>query len=238
MSLKILDNLDIIIYSDNDLDNIKVCIQSLSKNTKNFNLIIVDSNSKDGSIEYFKSQNLNHLITSNKKIGKADAINYGIRSSNNKWIAIIDSSCIINDSSWLEKLSEFTIDTRVGIIEACINFKSSLYFSGLSFCLINRQCLNEIGYFDKYFLLGWELDFFTRIEWSWWKTVYSFDTDLKIKNPTSLEGCMETDINLFRKNIPDILLSKYNKSYLEKTLIQNIWRRNNKRKQFLLGENY
>jgi len=82
----------------NSLSNIKVLYKSLKEQTdKNFDWIIADGNSEDGTIDYLKNINdLNIILSIKKDIGIYDALNRAIKLSSNKYYVVIGSDDIFN----------------------------------------------------------------------------------------------------------------------------------------------
>ena len=79
------------------------------------NLIIVDSNSNDGTIKYVKEFqdenpdiNITIIIEKERK-GKAHALNMALENVNSKYVIISDSDCFIPEDSIKKSLKYFTI---------------------------------------------------------------------------------------------------------------------------------
>ena len=92
------DLISVIIPTYNSEKYIVNCIQSvLCQTDKNFEIIIIDNNSIDRTIEKVKQFNSKKIfiyyIKNNGNISKSR--NLGINQSNGKWIAFLDS-----DDSW------------------------------------------------------------------------------------------------------------------------------------------
>jgi len=178
----IADGVDIVVLNYNGKDKLERCIDSIKHNTDGeYSLIIVDQNSRDGSKEWMIENHIaSHLILNKRNVGVAEGKNLAIRGSNHPWIAFIDSDIEIVDPNWLDKMWNYTIDRKVGLIEARVKTVTpNEQYSGFgrtSFCMIRRQCLNEIGHFDKRFFLREDIEWGARLEWSWWKRAYCFDT--------------------------------------------------------------
>lgn len=234
------DTVDIVVLNCNNNGVIKRCIDSIKNNTDDsYNLIVVDQNSKDGSREWLRdSKAVSHLILNGKNAGIARGRNQGIKVGRCPWIIFIDSDIEIKDPMWLDKVWNYTIDNRVGMIEVRMKErdweKGKWQFSKTHFCLIRRQCLNEVGHFDKRFIVAPDMDWLARLEWSWWKTAYCYDTDIfHLAGATKLTGCMEDVFHDLTKIETDLLNTKYTSVFLENTLNVNSKRRYEKEKVLL-----
>ena len=110
---------DIVILNCDNKGYIEKCLESVQKNTAGrFNLIVIDQNSTDGSREWLKSCGyVNHLILNDRNVGAWEGRNQGIRASKYRWIAFFDSDTEVNDPVWLDKMWNYTHDSKVGMIE-------------------------------------------------------------------------------------------------------------------------
>lgn len=95
----------IILITNNNLDYTKLCIESIRAFTKNvaYDLIVIDNNSADDTVEWLKSQNDLIVIQNSSKIGFAKACNQGINVSNGEEIVFLTSDIILTHN-WLYNL--------------------------------------------------------------------------------------------------------------------------------------
>ena len=94
----------VIIPVYNDLDRLKLCLDSLSAQTyptSCYEIIVVDNNS-DVSIETVTSNFANVILTQEKQVGSYAARNKGISLAKGEIIAFTDSDCIPY-ADWIEK---------------------------------------------------------------------------------------------------------------------------------------
>jgi GT2 family glycosyltransferase len=105
--------LSIIIVNWNGKELTKSCIESIvltnreRVENKEFEIILIDNGSDDGSAEYFKSLNLPvKLITNNSNIGYAPACNTGMKKANGKYILLLGNDTIVLNEA-LEKCITF-----------------------------------------------------------------------------------------------------------------------------------
>ena len=77
----------IIVPNFNGKNFLKRCLDSiLSQSYKNYEIIVIDGNSDDGSVELLKTYGNKIQWVSEKDKGQADAINKGIKISSGEWI--------------------------------------------------------------------------------------------------------------------------------------------------------
>ena len=240
--MQIADVVDIVILNCDNDGYIQKLIEGIRKYTEGpYKLIVIDQNSKDGSKEWLKKDSgVSHLIFNKKNIGTSEGRNQGVRVGKSEWIAFIDSDIEIEDKDWLDKIWNYTIDHKIGFIEAKVvlnNWNSNIeVFTGMSFCLVRRRCFNEVGYFDKRFLIGGELDWFARLEYSGWVTAYCPDTRILHHNHITMESSLGDKQEKYQDERDRLLWYKYTKEFLRQTLFVNADRRLRKQKELITNE--
>lgn len=172
----------IITLTYNKLDTAtKPYLESLYKYTdeNTFDLIIVDNNSTDGTLEYIKMfmkqySNIS-LICNTENLGYSKGNNIGIRSVINKnyeYIALLNNDILLTPN-WLEDtIAGFKLDRQLGLLSPRNNEKCKLtvnnYLSGykkylskfknklryvvtpfFSCVLIKKEVIDKIGLFDE-----------------------------------------------------------------------------------------
>ena len=76
----------ILIASFNNIDYLKLCLNSINKNSKyNHEIIIHVNDGSDGTLEYVKENNIKHTST-NKNVGLCTSINLAYKLSTKKYI--------------------------------------------------------------------------------------------------------------------------------------------------------
>lgn len=98
----------------NNVDNIKSAIESvINQNSKNFEYIIIDGKSDDGTLEiinqYYKTGDIS-LVISEKDKGIFDALNKGIQNSNGKYIGFLHSDDIFATNSAIHEITNVIIN--------------------------------------------------------------------------------------------------------------------------------
>jgi hypothetical protein len=94
------------------LDLIKLCLRSIRKHTPQpYQVIVVDNDSKDASLEYLHSVKWIHLIQRNgelKKMGSwahGSALDIGLEATGTEFFLALHSDVIVKDGSWLKVLT-------------------------------------------------------------------------------------------------------------------------------------
>lgn len=95
----------IIIPTYNRLQYTKLCIESIRKHTNNtdYELIVVDNHSTDGTIEWLKMQSDVRTIFNNENVGFLKGCNQGIEMAKGANILLLHNDTIVTHD-WLKKL--------------------------------------------------------------------------------------------------------------------------------------
>lgn len=127
--------LSIVIPNWNGKKFLEVCLNSLSKQTcKNFEIILVDNGSTDGSVEYVKTQFPSvRVIAHEKNMGFAVAVNAGIRTSNSELVFLLN-----NDTEVQENCVE-------EILKAVERYPDDSFFSCKMVSFYHRDILDGTG---------------------------------------------------------------------------------------------
>lgn len=96
----------VIIPNWNGLEMLKICLPSLKKQTyQNFEIIVIDNGSSDGSVEYIKKSFPEVIIIKlSYNSGFAPAVNMGIKRARGEYIILINNDTRV-DSKCLETLA-------------------------------------------------------------------------------------------------------------------------------------
>ena len=101
--------ISVIIVSWNVRDFLKKCLESVFEFTKNvsFEIIVVDNNSQDGTIEMIK-QNYHQvkLIGLDENVGFAAANNIVIRQANGEYVLLLNPDTAFIENSFAKIFSE------------------------------------------------------------------------------------------------------------------------------------
>lgn len=155
--------LDVILLTHNNLDNTRICIDRLYKYTSDFNLIIVDNNSIDGTIEYLKNIDEENIFIhfSPKNLGCVNGRNFAYSfSKNSEYICFLDNDQFVLDG-WQESYISYIIKgydiigfegwkMRDNFIPYKKSSKGEEYnYVGCGGMFLKRSVINDIGLFDS-----------------------------------------------------------------------------------------
>lgn len=95
----------IVIPNFNGKAHLGTCLSSLQNLTyRNFEIILVDNGSTDGSTEFVKVNYPNvKVLFNHKNLGFAEGCNVGMRNSKGEYVALLNNDTEV-DSKWLEEL--------------------------------------------------------------------------------------------------------------------------------------
>lgn len=109
----------VVIVSFNKKDLLKKAINSVYNQTyKNLELIVIDNNSTDGSINLVVNEypSIRHIVMPNSGYGACETINIGMASARGEFIVVMDDDATLNDN-WITILVEkFSTDDNLGVI--------------------------------------------------------------------------------------------------------------------------
>ena len=99
----------VVVPTHNRLETLKICLAALKSQRfsgSDYEVIVVDDGSQDGTLDYLKSivwEQPNLKVFSQRNMGPAAARNLGIRSAIGQIIAFTDDDCLVGDD-WLSRL--------------------------------------------------------------------------------------------------------------------------------------
>lgn len=98
----------IIILTWNGIEFTKKCLTSLKDNTthSNFEVIVVDNGSTDGSVEYLEGMDWIKLIKNDKNLGFVKGNNIGLEVIADNDVVLLNNDMIITQDDWLTKLQK------------------------------------------------------------------------------------------------------------------------------------
>ncbi|EKE15212.1 MAG: WsbD [uncultured bacterium] len=169
--------LSIIIVSFNTKEIIKKCLLSLKKNFTKYSIgyevIVVDNNSRDGTVEYLldleKHWDNLHVILSKKNLGYGKGNNLGLTKSKGRYVLYLNSDAIVSDIDFHDLINLMKIDKNIGALTVKVIlptgeidpashrgfptiWRSFTYFSGLEKAFLNVPVLNKL--FGGYHLVN------------------------------------------------------------------------------------
>jgi len=130
----------IIIPTYNNLSLLMNCVYSIYNNTANFDLIVVNNGSNDGTFEWLNFMSNSHdnflSINSNKNIGFSAAINIGLTDISTEFICILNDDTICTPG-WLTNLYDCYLNAP-----KYLGIKKVGFVGPVSNSVSGRQCLS------------------------------------------------------------------------------------------------
>ncbi|MDI6785907.1 MAG: glycosyltransferase [bacterium] len=149
--------LSIVIATYNRLNYLEKCINSIIKKKidVNYEVIVVDSGSNDGTLEFLESYSEIRVIKDNLR-GPVKAYNKGFKVAKGEYIFWVnDDIIILNDSiNKMLKFLEENPDIGIGTFNYNIQGEEKKYCFGLripNFAIIKASLLKELNYLDESF---------------------------------------------------------------------------------------
>jgi glycosyltransferase involved in cell wall biosynthesis len=167
----------------NGAKTIEQCLESLlsQKTELIFEIIVVDNNSTDETLDRIKGYQLK--IINEKNVGRSHARNRGLLSARGEWIAFVDCDVVL-DELWLENMNQSIIKNSIDAAQGVIiphgpfssfqSYRKSLIFNqtqgsycqldtttfiypliNSAACLYRKDILLEVKGFDP-FMKGYE----------------------------------------------------------------------------------
>lgn len=91
----------------NSTRTIRICIESiLTQREDDYEVIVVDDASTDGSLSILKEYPRIKVVPLNKNRGPSFARNVGVRESSGEILIFLDSDCFVKDPDWIRKHGE------------------------------------------------------------------------------------------------------------------------------------
>jgi len=134
--------ISVIIVNYNAGDRLQKCLKHLeAQSYKNFELLIVDNGSEDGSMDGLKSEALNmQLMFAGENLGYAAGNNKAVKAAKGEWLAFLNPDAY-PDPTWLE-----------ACVEAIDTYPDVKAFGSTQVDALNETKLDGAG--DVYHILG------------------------------------------------------------------------------------
>ncbi len=209
----------IIIATRNGLEHTAKCLASVFSFTRDFELIIVDGNSTDGTKGYLqeikaRKENLKVISLSEDKTF-AQANNIGLKEVEGEYVVFLNNDTIVNDG-WLDKLQEHFVNIplknlgMIGPVSNCSNGKQSVGVQDpkawygqqkgrwshvgrlYGWCMFTRKdILDKIGGFDERFINSHEdNDLCLRYQLAGYQLAIAYDTYITHTGQGTLRGVL------------------------------------------------
>lgn len=121
-------DLSIIIVSFNTKDITKDCIESVVAKTKSikYEIIVIDNDSKDGSVELLKKLSRKYpikLVAKRKNLGFGKANNVGMKMAKGKYVLLLNSDTILKNNVLKEMVDWMDENKKVGVSTCALKNK-------------------------------------------------------------------------------------------------------------------
>ncbi|MEM4137482.1 MAG: glycosyltransferase family 2 protein [Candidatus Anstonellaceae archaeon] len=224
----------IIIPSFNSSSTIFRCIEAVKnlEYPKTFEIIVVDDGSTDGSFEKLKKVKGIKLLQNPKNLGKAAALNLGIKSAKGEILVCVDSDSyptkntllntipyfysdervgsvvvfikVANRDSLLAKMQEIEYNVSFGFFFKLISYIDCLYVTPGPTSLYSKKVFEELGYFDEENITE-DMEIALRMQKHGWKIKRASESLVYTEVPSSLEGLFKQRVRWFRGAIYNLL---------------------------------
>jgi GT2 family glycosyltransferase len=111
-----INKISIIIVTWNTVDITLRCIQTIKKHLNNVEIIVVDNNSQDRTIEVLSKEKDIILVKNNSNLGFSKANNIGLKHASNDLIIFMNSDIELIDDSIKKMVDYFNTNLNIGII--------------------------------------------------------------------------------------------------------------------------
>ena len=148
----------IIIVNWNGKHYLDTCLSSILNQTyKNFEIIMVDNASTDGSVEYVQEKYPSvKIIQTKENLGFAKGCNVGMRASNADYIVTLSNDTRV-EQKWLEELVKVAeTDEKIGIcgsklilMDTPTIYNSAGFFIILNALIYDRAPSKKVGRYEK-----------------------------------------------------------------------------------------
>ncbi|PYS62440.1 MAG: glycosyl transferase family 1, partial [Acidobacteria bacterium] len=142
----------IIVVTYNNLELNRLCLESIYARTEwpNFEVIVVDNNSTDGTREYLKEAEENfpnlRVVLNDSNLGFAAANNIGLRQATGDYLVLLNNDTIVT-RGWLSTLiRHLQADVSIGLIGPVTNN-------------IGNEAKVDVGYSDPEDMPAWAASF-------------------------------------------------------------------------------
>lgn len=128
----------VIIPTYNRCEQLQATLKSVSNQSiKDFELIVVNDGSTDGTASFLNSTKIENLIVLHQKnSGPASARNAGIKISKGDFIAFTDDDCVVPEN-WLSNFEKVFHQSSADVIAGFVQNASKSVFSAISQYIIN-----------------------------------------------------------------------------------------------------
>jgi GT2 family glycosyltransferase len=137
-----MKGLAVIVPNYNGMKFLKMCFESIKKQTNILEVIIIDNGSDDGSVEFIKENYPEYILIENKEnLGFSGAVNQGIKISTAEYCFLLNNDVELESDCTYNLLKCIEKDKNIfAVASKMVNFQ-------------DRDSLDDAG--DEYTVLGW-----------------------------------------------------------------------------------
>lgn len=145
-------DVSIIIVNYNTVQLTNDCVNSIVKHTNgiNYEIIVVDNGSTDGSKELFESRTDIKYLYSDVNLGFGKANNLGVNIASGKYLFFLNSDTLLISNAVLQLFNDMVSNPRIAVLGAQLlypdNSLQESYFEFPSLKLIMKDCLGLINH--------------------------------------------------------------------------------------------
>ena len=173
--------ISIVVLNYNNMTFIRRCVETLlaHKSRYNYEIVVVDNGSKDGSYEMLKENYSEKIVlVQNTKNGCSSGRNLGVKNSKGEYICFLDSDQWVISDYWLDSAIElFEKNSKLGAVSwaggwfspgtpagtivdylpnrgmdtAAVWYRMDIGYLGTDGFLIKRKLFDEINGFDEFY---------------------------------------------------------------------------------------
>jgi GT2 family glycosyltransferase len=117
-----MEKVTVIVVSFNTKSLLKSCIESLLDKSNGCRILIIDNNSKDGSVEYLKSvarRGKIEVFFNNTNLGFSGANNLGLKMAKSEYVLLLNSDTQLLANNTIEEISEWMSKNKEAGIVSC-----------------------------------------------------------------------------------------------------------------------
>lgn len=124
-----MNDTSIIIIVHNQLKYTRKCIESIMRNTSNYQLILIDNGSTDETLDYFLYDIVGQVIHNETNLGFAKAVNQGLNLVETEYVCLLNNDTIV-PHRWLDNMiahfDKSPYKDKLGLIGCISNVASGL----------------------------------------------------------------------------------------------------------------
>ncbi|HEY9900170.1 MAG TPA: glycosyltransferase [Pantanalinema sp.] len=136
----------IVVLTYNQLEVTRLCVESLFRHTRDFELIVVDNASADGTVGYLQHLAAQHpnvkLLLNDRNRGFAGGCNQGIAVAQGRHVVLLNNDTVVSEG-WLDGMIAAAEAPGIGLVGPRTN------------CITGPQQVDGVGY-DQRSLAGFE----------------------------------------------------------------------------------